>query len=137
MSFTRLRYHVVFATKHRTPCLTPEVEQYLQVLFHREAERVDACLFAYGAWDDHNHLGLAVRPRRALSEVLRHLKARSSFALRRTFPHLRTFHWQAGYGALTLRAFDCAEAIEYINHQRTIHEERHEDELVDAFERTA
>jgi REP element-mobilizing transposase RayT len=55
---------------------------------------------------------------RALSEVLRELKANSSARVRKTSPG---FAWQDGYGAISVSPSAVPAVIRYINHQQEHH----------------
>jgi len=51
---------------------------------------------------DHIHLLTRLRQDRALSDVLRDLKANSSGWIHDNFPSHAAFAWQVGYGAFTV-----------------------------------
>jgi REP element-mobilizing transposase RayT len=51
---------------------------------------------------DHVHLLVSVSKERALSDLLRTLKANSSRWIHETYPDRRGFAWQAGYGAFSV-----------------------------------
>jgi len=96
-----LLYHLVFSTKDREPWLQaelrPRLGEYLSGAIRREG---GFCLLANGV-SDHVHLLARLRRDKAVSEVLRSIKANSSGWIHDAFPKLRAFHWQDGYGAFT------------------------------------
>jgi transposase IS200 family protein len=59
-------------------------------------------LFAANGVTDHVHLLARLRQDKAVSEVLRSIKANSSAWIHEAFPELGGFHWQDGYGAFTV-----------------------------------
>jgi hypothetical protein len=80
---------------------------------------------------DHVHLLAKLRPDRAVSDVLRDLKANASGWLHEVFPEMKDFSWQNGYGAFTVSFSQVEKVREYIARQE-IHHHRHsfEDEFV-------
>jgi REP element-mobilizing transposase RayT len=100
-SYTRLMYHVVFATKNREPWLKAilrEVHAFLGGVIREE----NGTAIVVGGVDDHVHLLVALRPSKALSDIVRSIKARSSGWIHRTFPDLDAFAWQTGFSAFTV-----------------------------------
>ena len=101
-SYTCLLYHLVFSTKDREPWLQAELRpglwEYLSGAIRSEG---GFCLIANGV-SDHVHLLARLRQDKAISEVLRSIKANSSGWIHDAFPKLRGFHWQEGYGAFTV-----------------------------------
>ena len=78
------------------------------------------CLLANGV-SDHVHLLARLRQDKAISEVLRSIKANSSGWIHDTFPKLRAFHWQDGYGALTVSKSQMETVRRYIARQEAHH----------------
>ena len=71
--------------------------------------------------DDHVHLLTKLRPDKAVSDVLRDLKANSSGWMHDVFPELKDFSWQRGYGAFTVSASQVEKVREYIAKQEEHH----------------
>ena len=92
-SYTCLLYHLVFCTKNREPWLLPELRprlwEYLSGALRGEG---GFRVLANGA-ADHVHLLTRLRQDKALSEVLRSIKANSSGWIHDRFPKLRSFRW--------------------------------------------
>jgi REP-associated tyrosine transposase len=101
-SYTCLLYHLVFSTKDREPWLQgelrPRLWEYLSGAVRGEG---GFCILANGT-ADHVHLLVRLRQDKAVSDVLRAIKANSSGWIHAGFPKLRMFHWQEGYGAFTV-----------------------------------
>jgi putative transposase len=120
-SYTCLLYHLVFSTKDREPWLQAELRprlwEYLSVAIRGEG---GFCLLANGVVG-HVHLLARLRQDKAVSEVLRSLKANSSGWIHEAFPKLRGFHWQAGYGAFTVSQSQTATVRRYIASQEAHH----------------
>jgi putative transposase len=71
--------------------------------------------------EDHLHVLAKLRPDKALSDVLRELKANASGWMHDVFPEVRDFSWQRGYGAFTVSQSNVEEVRRYIAGQREHH----------------
>jgi len=70
--------------------------------------------------EDHVHLLAKLRPDKAVSDVLRDLKANASGWMHDVFPEARDFSWQRGYGAFTVSHSNVEEVRHYIaRHRKT------------------
>ncbi len=123
-TLTNLLVHVVFSTKHCRPFITPEIEPelfaYISALC---AERGTPCL-AIGGADDHLHLLISHSRTKALSDIVRDIKAYSSNWLKTRSPALRDFGWQDGYGGFSIGQSGVAPLRRYIAEQRQHHQNR-------------
>jgi putative transposase len=70
---------------------------------------------------DHIHMLTKLRPDRALSDVLRDLKANATGWMHDVFPSLNDFSWQRGYGAFTVSQSNVEEGRNYIARQKAHH----------------
>jgi len=121
MSFTRLRYHIVFATKERTPWISPEVEYVLYPLLGNLTRTLGGRLIRVGGVEDHIHLINAIPATLSVADFVRDLKSRSSAALHRRFEHLESFKWQRGFGCFSLNPMDMAGIVAYVENQKDHH----------------
>jgi len=71
---------------------------------------------------DHVHLLTKLRPDRAVSDVLRELKASATGWMHDVFPALKDFCWQRGYGAFTLSQSHVESVRRYVSGQKEHHE---------------
>ena len=77
-SYTNLLYHIVFSTKDRRPIITPDYEPRIYDYIGGTIRSLGGiCLELNGTYD-HIHLLAKLRPDRAVSDVLRDLKANAS-----------------------------------------------------------
>src|SRR5438105_9084387 len=101
-SYTQLIYHIVFSTKERRPwidaAIGPRLHEYLGGGIRGEG---GTAIIVNGV-ADHVHILAKLRQDKAISEVLRTIKANSSGWVHETFPNCRAFAWQSGYGAFTV-----------------------------------
>lgn len=120
-SYCNLLYHIVFSTKHRKTWLgaaiAPRVHDYLGGVIKGEG---GVCL-AVNTTEDHVHLLVRLRQDKAVSDVLRGLKASSSGWIHKTFAELPEFAWQSGYGAFTVSESQVGKVRQYIANQAEHH----------------
>jgi putative transposase len=100
MSYTRLRYHIVTATKHRDVVITPEVEAIIYPALQQKAVELGGKLLSIGGVEDHIHLVASIPPTLAVAMVVQRLKAASSRAVNAAEVLEGLFAWQGSYGRL-------------------------------------
>jgi len=121
-SYTNLLYHIIFSTKDRRPLITPDYEVRLYDYIGGTIRELEGISLALNGTEDHLHLLAKLRPDRALSDVLRKLKANASGWMHRVFPRLENFTWQQGYGAFTVSQSNVKEVQRYIARQKLHHQ---------------
>jgi len=114
MTFAKLFYHIVWATKNREPVLVPDIEEKIFSHIQKKANFIGCNLLAINGYLDHVHILIEIPPKLSVSDVIKILKGSSSF----DFPEI---YWQRGYGALTVSERNLNVAIEYINGQKEHH----------------
>jgi len=120
-SYTNLLYHVIFSTKDRRPLITPDYEVRLYDYIGGTLRWTGGISLQLNGTEDHVHLLAKLRPDRALSDVVRDLKANASGWLHDVFPTLEDFCWQRGYGAFTVSASHVERVCKYIARQKEHH----------------
>jgi REP element-mobilizing transposase RayT len=120
-SYTNLLYHIVFSTKDRRPIITPECEPRLYDYIGGTIRSLGGICLELNGTDDHIHLLAKLRADRAVSDVLRDLKANASGWMHDVFPSVRNFSWQRGYGAFTVSHSNVEEVRQYIAKQKEHH----------------
>ena len=116
-----LHYHVVFATKHRYPYLTPEIEDVLYPYIAGIVLKRRGLLIEIGGVADHVHLLANFRPRFSVSEMLQNIKGGSSSWLNEQSLCPEVFAWQAGYCAFTVSESQIPVVRRYIRRQKEHH----------------
>ena len=114
-------YHIVFATKDRLPSLPHPVRESVYAYLSGVARSEKALLVITGGTADHVHLLIRMSTEYATADVVRSIKANSSRWIHETYPTMRSFAWQRGYGIFTLGAKDRDVVYEYITHQEEHH----------------
>ena len=123
-SYTNLLYHIVFSTRDRRPIITAERRLRLYDYVGGIIRELGGIALAIGSIEDHLHLLAKLRPDKALSDLLRDLKANSSGWMHSVFPDANDFYWQKGYGAFTVSASQAPEVCRYIADQERHHQTR-------------
>lgn len=122
MSYWRCYYHLVWATSHRAPLISPAVEAQLYPSIQRKARALKCVIHAMGGIEDHIHLVIAVRPHLAVAELVRQLKGSSAFDLNQSNTSQGIpFVWQRGYGVFTIGQSQIGQIIPYVLHQKAHH----------------
>ena len=120
-SYCNLLYHVVFSTKSHKAWLKgeicPRVHEYIGGVIRGE----NGIAFVVNGTQDHIHILAKLRQDRAVSDLVRAIKANSSRWIHRTFPNYKDFVWQKGYGAFTVSVSQMEKVRNYIQNQKEHH----------------
>ena len=120
-SFTSSLHHCIFATKAREPILTPQIRERLWPYLGGIARENGMKALAIGGVADHVHLLLSLSATTSVSKAMQLLKGNSSKWVHETFPHLRRFGWQEGYGAFSIGVSEIDKTRAYIRRQEEHH----------------
>jgi putative transposase len=123
-TFSFLNIHCIFSTKERVPVLTPEIRERLWPYLGGIARQNGCRAKCVGGVADHVHLLLSLSTTVAISKAVQLIKAGSSAWIHQTFPQLRHFSWQQGYGAFSVGISQMPETIRYIEQQPEHHRTR-------------
>jgi putative transposase len=129
MSFTRVFYHLVWATHKRKPFLADGIiRQRTYSVIVTKATAMGGIIHAIGGVADHVHVVATIPTTLALAEFVRQIKGVSSYFVSQTWPNsLQSFQWQGGYGAFTLSESHLNRIANYVQQQEMHHAagERH------------
>lgn len=135
-SYTCLRYHLIWSTKHRQPLISEDIRdrlfQYIGGIIRDDGGK----LLAAGGMPDHVHLLADIGKQQSVVDAVRDIKANSSGWIHKTFPQFQSFAWQTGYGAFTV-SYSSVEAVKnYIANQAEHHRQRtFQEEFVEFLQR--
>jgi putative transposase len=134
-SFTRLTYHIVFATKYRRRSIRNDMKERLYEYIGGTIRGKKGHLIEIGGVEDHIHILTGLSPAIAVSEVVRDVKASSSKWMTDEGQQ-RDFEWQKGYGGFTV-SYDRVDCIcKYIRNQEEHHKTRtFQEEYIDFLQR--
>jgi len=90
-SYTNLLYHVIFSTKNRQPLIRDVYEARLYDYIGGTIRGLKGVLLEINGTQDHIHVLAKLPPDKALSDVLRELKAGASGWMHKVFPDLQDF----------------------------------------------
>jgi putative transposase len=88
-----LKYHLVWITKYRKPVLRGQVAMRLRELIRQTCTTLDVYIEKGHVATDHIHLLVSVPPNVSVSDLLQHLKGRSSRRMLEEFGELRRQFW--------------------------------------------
>ena len=120
-TFTSLRYHIVYSTKHRRNWIRPEIESRVWSYLGGIARENEMKALLIGGIDNHVHMLLAIPPKISVSAAVKLIKGGSSRWMNETISGLAGFGWQDGYGAFSLSKSGVPSIETYIRNQREHH----------------
>ena len=101
-TFSCLNIHCVFSTKELVGVLNADIRERLWPYMGGIAKQNGMIPKCIGGVSDHVHLLVTLPTRLAVAKAVQLIKAGSSAWIHQTFPNLRNFAWQQGYGAFSV-----------------------------------
>lgn len=123
-TFSRRLYHIVFSTKERRALIMPRVRDRLFQYMSATARKAGARILRAGGTRDHVHLLATVVPHGDVAGFVGKVKANSSRWLRRTFPQMAGFGWQASYSSFSVSESARARVKACLESQQEHHRRR-------------
>ena len=120
-TYSSLTMHFVFSTKNRKPVLTSSVRTRLWAFIGGIARENGMSARCIGGVSDHVHLLISMPTSLSAAKAMQLIKGGSSSWLNQTFPEMRGFSWQEGYGAFSVSISHIADTIAYIENQEEHH----------------
>jgi putative transposase len=122
MAFWRCYYPVIWATKHREPIITPEIERHILTAIETKSIALECPILAVNGTADHIHVAVCIPPKVAAAEWVRNVKGASAREVNTMFTNLDAhFRWQDSYGILTFGAKHLETVTNYIARQKEHH----------------
>lgn len=121
MSYWRIFYHLIWATKQREPLLNERIEAMAYSAILNKARELGIIIHAIGGTEDHVHIMATIPPKLAVAEGVRQLKGASSHYVNHEEDGEQEFAWQEGYGVLTLGERSMPDVVAYVKNQRQHH----------------
>ncbi len=130
-TYSNLFYHIVFSTKGRKDLITKDIESRVWAYIGGIARNHEIIAVQVGGIENHIHVLIMAKPKFAPSKIVQWLKGESSRWIHETFPEMRAFEWQDGYGIFSVSKSNVADVVEYIKKQREHHtKQTFEDEYI-------
>jgi REP element-mobilizing transposase RayT len=123
-TFSQIYIQVVFAVSVRQCLIRPEfkeeVQKYITGIIRKQGQK----LITINAMPDHAHLLIGLKPKIALSNLMRDVKSDSSEFINRKRWIRGKFNWQEGFGAFSYSHSDLDSVIAYIRNQEKHHSKK-------------
>jgi REP element-mobilizing transposase RayT len=123
-SFNSVLVHCVWSTKNREPILATDLRDRLWPYLGGIARENKMKALAIGGAADHVHMLISLPPTLSIAKTVQLLKGNSSKWIHETFPKMRAFQWQEGYGAFSIGVSGVDATISYIRNQTKHHRTR-------------
>jgi len=111
----------VFSVKDRQPALTPDIAARIHEYIAGIIRAISGVPIIVGGPADHTHILTRLDKASAISGALRTIKANSSKWIHETFPTMKDFSWQDGYGAFSVSIAELGTIQRYIENQAVHH----------------
>ena len=122
MPYWQLFYHLVWATQHGEPRLTPELAPAVHADLRTRAQSLGGTVFAVNGLADHVHLAVAIPPKIAIAHFVGQVKNWTSARVnRRLTEGDPRFTWQEDYGVFSFDRRRLANLIAYVEDQPEHH----------------
>jgi putative transposase len=123
MPYWRTFHHLIWATRHREPLITPPMHDALQRSIRAVGLEHHCLTHAVGIMPDHVHVAMSIPPSIAVSTLVGRLKGASSHLMNSSgvVPAEACFAWRAEYGVLSFAEMDLASVVDYIVNQPARH----------------
>jgi putative transposase len=110
--------------ENREPSLNPDLRARLWPYLGGIAKQNQMKTLAIGGVADHVHVLLSLPATLSIAKAMQLLKGNSSKWIRETFPKMRAFAWQEGYGAFSVAVSGVDATVAYIQNQSEHHRTR-------------
>lgn len=118
--YLSLHYHIVFATKGRSPVLDRSWRHRLHAYMGGTLKGLEAYPQAIDGWNEHVHVLVGLRATHVVADFVRELKKASTIWIQQEI-QLRGFAWQKGYAAFTVGWREREIVRRYIDGQEDHH----------------
>ena len=120
---SRLTAHVVWVTKYRYHVLRGDIQQRCRELIIQICDAEDVSILKGVVSKDHVHMHFEYPPSKAISDLVKRFKGRTSRLLQQEFPALQKQYWgrhfwAIGYGAWSTGNITEEMIQEYLEHHR-------------------
>ena len=120
-TYINILIHTVFSTKNRESWLSSSLRERLYPYMCGIARENSLKVLCIGGTDNHIHILLSLDSTTSIAKAMQFIKGGSSKWIHETFPELRLFSWQEGYGAFSIGISNVDETKKYIENQEKHH----------------
>ena len=120
---SRSTIHLVWVTKYRYHVLKGEIQKRCRELMIQICDAEDIRMLKGAVSQDHVHMHIEYLPSKAVSDLVKRLKGRTSRLLQQEYPELQKRYWgkpswAIGYGAWSTENLTEEMVAEYLEHHR-------------------
>lgn len=123
-TYTQIYIQIVFAVKGRQNLISKnnkeELYKYITGIVTNEGQK----LIAINGMPDHIHILIGLKPDKALSDLVRAIKANSSRFINKQNWINGKFEWQTGFGAFSYSHSQLDNVFKYIQNQDKHHQKK-------------
>jgi putative transposase len=119
MSYYRLFYHFVWATKDRLPLITNANREPIYATIRAKTTELHGIVHALNGMDDHVHLVVTIPPSTTLSTFIGQVKGSSSHLANQISS--AAFAWQGEYGVMSVSESHLPRVVRYVVMQQQHH----------------
>lgn len=123
-TYSQIYIQIVFAVKGRQNLISrtwkDELFKYITGIVTNEGQK----LIAINGMPDHVHILIGLKPNKALSDLVRDIKANSSRFINEKAWINGKFEWQTGFGAFTYSHSQLTNVFNYIQNQEEHHKSK-------------
>lgn len=120
-TYSQIYVQIVFAVKGRQNLISNQWKdklfKYITGIITNEGQK----LIAINGMSDHIHILIGIKPNKALSDLVRDIKANSSQFINEKSWINGKFEWQTGFGAFSYSHSQLTNVINYIKNQEDHH----------------
>ncbi len=123
-SLAKIALHIVFSTKNRERWIEDSFRSDLHAYLAGACRAVASEAYRVGGTHDHVHIACTLPRTLTVSKLLEEIKKTSSAWVKKQDDKLRSFAWQAGYGAFSVGESQVPVLLKYIGNQLKHHQSR-------------
>jgi REP-associated tyrosine transposase len=116
--------HFTWSTAGRQPWIEPDMREGLYSYIGGIINNKSGKLISAGGMFDHIHLYVSMPSTLSVADFVNTVKSNSSRWIHQSFPPLRNFAWQEGYGAFSVSKSEGGKVNNYVRNQETHHAKR-------------
>jgi REP element-mobilizing transposase RayT len=123
-SLSKIYVHAIFSTKHRLPCLSPDIRNDLYGYIAGVLKNLKCPAIQLGGVSDHLHILCELSKNMKPEELIAEVKVPATKWLKQKGCPLSTFSWQNGYGIFSVSQSQVERVRAYILDQEEHHRQK-------------
>ena len=120
-NFHALWVHLIWSTKNREPLITKQIKWLLYKKIKEICKETNYYLDHINGTEDHLHLLMEIKPRFAISDVVKNIKGLSWEWMRAQNLSKNYLSWQDGFAAISVSPSQLNRVRQYIRNQEARH----------------